>query len=99
MLLVGAAVVTPAAAQERPSGVMRNVAASFRPAAVNNSGKLPSDLLFLQAGPAEPAETARFASFSRKLGTLIFDMDTDNAFPGHDAMATADVVFSLHRKF
>ena len=99
MLLASASVVTPAYGQVTSSGAARDAAASVKSASVNDSHALPSDLLFLKAGPAEAAEAARFTSFSRKVGTLIFDMDTDNAFPGHDAMATADLVFSLHRKF
>ncbi|WP_353205053.1 hypothetical protein [Sphingomonas sp.] len=39
------------------------------------------------------------ANFSLKLGSLSVNMDSDNAFPEHDPMASADFVLSVHRKF
>lgn len=41
----------------------------------------------------------RHADISLNIGNITLNMDSDNVFPEHDPMASADLVLSVHRKF
>ena len=67
--------------------------------AVNISRVSQRDLIALPRKGPEVLAPFGLTDASFKFGNLTVNMDSDNAFPEHNPMASADLVLSVHRKF
>jgi hypothetical protein len=56
-------------------------------------------LLALTGEALGTSGSPKHTDISLNFGSLTLNMDSDNAFPEHDPMASADLVLSVHRKF
>ncbi len=67
--------------------------------AANNVRALPVDMRLLTRTSRDIGGASAAADFSLKFQGLTFDLISTSAFVGHDPMANADLVVSVHHRF